>query len=244
MYKRFKIMDRKAKGSQEFYEKEVSKRREAVDTLIEDISYSIVSECYRDKEFMINLQRNIKQCKILGDMKKQFPNYSTNPTSKQFSSAISSKKHCYHYSEFLTKAIDESFEDKNLERLFEFSKLKVAEKVKYYLIQAQKCYYFECWDACIVMIARTIEYSLKEYLKKENGQVQGFQAMGSLITSFEKHGKKQDILKYIFEVQKMDRNICAHDSDKERQQMSKDEADHSWSAIRIILKELLEIKID
>ena len=39
----------------------------------------------------------------------------------------------------------------------------------------------------------------------------------------------------------MDRNIAAHDSDEERTRMGKAEADHSWTAIRIILRDLLNI---
>ena len=100
-----------------------------------------------------------------------------------------------------------------------------------------------CYDACIVMLARTLEYSLKEYLKEENIQLSKKAVLNELINAFRKsNSKKVALLEKIMEVQRFDRNIGAHDKDKERHQLGKKEADHSWTAIRIILKELLNIE--
>ena len=236
-------MSTKTRGSEEFYKNEVIKRREAIENLVNEISFCIVGGSYADNSVITNLTRYIKESKVLADMKKKFPKYEPGPTEKQTSAAFSAKKHCYHYSTFIQKAIDEAIGDEDLNDLLDLSDKKIPEKVKYYLLQARKCYFFECWDACIVMIARAIEYSLKEYLLKKKIVIKGFPTLGNLSRNYEKVVDNEDILKYIIEVQKMERNICAHDSEKERQRMTQDEADHSWTAIRIILKEFLGVNI-
>jgi hypothetical protein len=234
-------MSKKPKGSQEFYENEVIRRREAINNLKSDLSFSIVSGSYKDRALITNMTSHINSVKKLGEY-KNFPNESE-ATDNQIATAVATRKHCYHYAEFAMQLIESSTASEDLRNFLDLHNFRISEKVKYYLIQAEKCYYFECWDACIVMIARAIEFSLKEYFNKNKIHIKGPTVLGNLLIHYEQHGKKQDIMKYILEVQKMDRNICAHDSDRERQQMSQNEADHSWTAIRIILKELLEINI-
>jgi hypothetical protein len=235
-------MSKKIKGSQEFYDSEVTRRREAIKDLANDLSFYMVSGSYKDRALLTNTINHINIVKKLGDFNKKSP-HENEATDKQTNAATTAKKHCYHYAEFARQIVELSTVDEDLRNFLDLYDIETPFKVKYYLIQAKKCYFFECWDACIVMIARAIEFSLKEYFNKEKIQIKGNPVLGNLLKYYEQYGKKQDIMKYILEVQKMDRNICAHDSEKERQQMSQDEADHSWTAIRIILKELLGVNI-
>lgn len=235
-------MSKKSMGSQEFYDSEVTRRKEAIKDLVNNLSFYLVSGSYKDRALLTNTISHINILKKLGDFNKKFPN-ENEATGNQKAAAITAKKHCHHYAEFAEKLVELSTVDENLRNFLDLHDVEIPVKVKYYLIQAKKCYFFECWDACIVMNARAIEFSLKEYFNKEKIQIKGHTVLGNLLKYYEQHGKKKDIMKYILEVQKMDRNICAHDSENERQQMSRDEADHSWTAIRIILKELLGVNI-
>jgi len=45
-------------------------------------------------------------------------------------------------------------------------------------------------------------------------------------------------------VQNYDRIVGAHDLDHDRKEITKDEADHAWTAIQVILKELLNIEYE
>ena len=64
-----------------------------------------------------------------------------------------------------------------------------------------------------------------------------------LINAYRKtNPPKVELLEKIIEVQRLDRNISAHGTDEERHQLGKKEADHSLTAIRIVLKELLNIE--
>lgn len=232
------------KGSEEFYEREVTARRKAIEDLTEDIKDAIVAGYFKNQLLSVRLQRHISNVSVLGDWKtKDFPG-SQNATEKQITSAVTAKKNCHRFAELTKAAVEKVNVDEDLGDYLELSTNgRMPEEIKYYLMQAKKCYFFEAYDSCIVMIARAIEFSLKEYLKLNKQNIPKPAVMGNLITAYESYVGKKDVLKYINEVQKMDRNISAHDSDEERKKMSKAEADHSWTAIRIILRDLLGIDI-
>ncbi len=228
-------------NSEEFYQKEVFIRKKVSNSLIEDISETIVAAYFKEQLIGERISRHINIADKLGDWGiKGFPK-SQDATPKQLSAATTAKKNCFRYSIFVKSAYNKATSDENLTDYLELLDSKIPEEIKYYLIQSKKCYFFHAYDACIVMIARSIEFALKEYLKSNKRTIPKPAVMGKLITEYEAFVGKKDVLKYINEVQKMDRNIAAHDSDQERKRMEKAEADHSWTAIRIILRDLLNI---
>jgi len=227
--------------SEGFYEREVTRRRSAIENLIKDIEKSVVAGSFKNKLTIGDISRHASILKGLGDWDKDIP--TKDVVGNQYFAALTAKKNCHRYSELANQVIQRASSDEDLTDLFELLEMTIPDDIKYYLLNAKRCYFFECYDACIVMIARAIEFSLKEFLKKEGQRVPKPAVMGKLIEAYEIYVGKKDILKYISEVQKMDRNISAHDSDSERKRMTKAEADHSWTALKIILRELLKIDI-
>jgi len=118
----------------------------------------------------------------------------------------------------------------------------LPEKVKYYLISAYKCYVIECYDASVIMLARCIEFSLKSYLDSHSIVHPKKSTLGPLLELYRKKTNNHQIAEKIIEVQTMDRNICAHDR-KQFWKAGKKEADHAWSAIIIILRDLLNFDL-
>lgn len=229
------------RGSEDFYQQEVEARRKVIDDLTEDVQEAIVAGYFKTQLIGERLSRHSSIANKMGNFEiKDFPNAS-NATQKQLSAAMTAKKNCHRYAIFVKSAVDKANSDENLIDYAELLASRMPDEIKYYITQAKKCYFFEAYDACIVMIARAIEFALKEYLKSNKHNVPKPAVMGKLITEYEAHVGKKDVIKYINEVQKMDRNIAAHDSDEERTRMGKAEADHSWTAIRIILRDLLNI---
>jgi hypothetical protein len=228
-------------GSEEFYQQEVEARRKVIEDLTEDVKEAIVAGYLKSKLISERLSRHSSIASKMGNFDvKDFPN-SGSATQKQLSAAMTAKKNCHRYAIFVKSAVDRANSDENLIDYAELLSSRMPDEIKYYITQARKCYYFEAYDACIVMIARAIEFALKEYLKTNKRNIPKPAVMGKLIAEYEVNVGKKDVLKYINEVQKMDRNIAAHYSDEERNRMGKAEADHSWTAIRIILRDLLNI---
>ena len=229
------------RGSEEFYQQEVEARRKAIDDLTEDISEAVIAGYFKSRLIGEKLSRHANIAGRMGDWKtKEFPN-AASATSKQLSAATTAKKNCHRYAVFVKGAVEKATSNENLIDYVELLDNRMPDEIKYYITQAKKCYFFDSYDACIVMIARAIEFALKEYLRINKRTIPKPAVMGKLIYEYEAFVGKKDVIKYINEVQKMDRNIAAHDSDEERTRMGKAEADHSWTAIRIILRDLLNI---
>lgn len=230
------------RGSEEFYQQEVEARNKVVEELTDDIKETIIAGYFKNQLVAERLSRHASNAGRMGDFKKDIPNVD-NATKNQIAAAVSAKKRCYRYAVLVKDALDKANSDEDIADYVALLDSKMPDEIKYYLVQAKKCYFFGSYDACIVMIARAIEFSLKEYLISNKKAVPKPAVMGKLLSEYEAVVGKKDIIKYINEVQKMDRNISAHDSDEERNRMGKAEADHSWTAIRIILRDLLKIDL-
>lgn len=229
------------RGSEVFYQNEVEARKKAITDLEEDVKVSIVAGIFKHSDLNTRFQRHMSKCSVLGDFSKEISK-PKNVTDRQFAAATTAKKNCHRFAELIRATIDKVNLDESLGDFLEFSfREDIPKEIQYYLIEAKKCYFFESYDASIVMIARAIEFSLKEHLRVNGAPVPRPAVMSKLIDNYTTYVGKKDVLKYIYEVQKMDRNIAAHDSDVERRRMTKAEADHSWTAIRIILRDLLKI---
>ena len=164
-------------------------------------------------------------------------------SSKQRNAYRTWKKKAYYKHLFFKKSLDKLKDNDIIAEIFKIEDIESDDKIKYYLLQARVCYSMKCYDACIVMLARTLEYSLKQYLIGKDVETPKKAVLHELINAYRKTNPPNvELLEKVIEVQRFDRNITAHDKDIERYQFGKKEADHSWTATRIILKELLNIE--
>ncbi|MFH1473502.1 MAG: hypothetical protein ABIE55_01275 [Candidatus Aenigmatarchaeota archaeon] len=122
---------------------------------------------------------------------------------------------------------------------------KIPERLKHYIKQGLKCYYIESFDAAIVMFARSIEYALKEFFSKRNPVIVVGErdTLGALIKKYREQIGEDKLLQKIMEVHNMDRIICAHDIEPFEKEMGLAEANHAWTALIIILKDMINLKI-
>ena len=121
------------------------------------------------------------------------------------------------------------------------------ERISHYLKEATKCYAVKSYDATVVMIARATEYALKRFFMLKGIKYSNRDTLGKLIDIYEDRFQDETskrVLGKIMEVQNFDRIVGAHDKQTDRRYISKDEADHAWTAIQVILKELLGIKFE
>jgi len=228
----------------EFYKDFVQSRINLIDNVIEYESNILAYGLLKDKNGLERLHEHKLNLEDMGNMEEKLPNEIIKSISKkQFGAYKTWNKKVYYKHYLFEKSLNYLNDNEVIKEVFIIKDLKTNGKLKYYLHQSRVCYSMGCYDACIVMLARTLEYSLKEYLKEEDIQLPKKAVLHELINAFRKtNSKKIELLEKIMEVQRFDRNIGAHDKDEERHQLGKKEADHSWTAIRIILKELLNIE--
>jgi HEPN domain-containing protein len=227
----------------DFYDNFVKSRIDFIDESIKKEAEIVGCGICRDAELVNTLHEINDRLEDLGDMEETLPSeIKRSITSRQFGAYLGWKRKVYYRHLFFNQLLEKLQSDENLGEILTINSLDVNERIKYYLLQARKCYVGKAYDACVVMLARAIEYSLKEFLKSKNVETPKKPVLGVLIEFFSKTEPiKKDILDKVMEVQQHDRNVGAHDKDVERYQVGKKEADHSWTAIRIILKELLSI---
>jgi len=144
---------------------------------------------------------------------------------------------------FILDNIDTHIQEENIPKKYLELQNVENDKIRYYLAEVIKCYAMHCYDAIVVMLARATEYALKDYLKRKKINVER-KILGELIKEFQKHfedRKHKRILNKILEVVNLDRIVAAHDIKGDRHFITRKEADHIWTAIQIILKNLLNI---
>jgi len=111
-------------------------------------------------------------------------------------------------------------------------------RVEYYILQGFRCYSARCYDACIVMLARALEHLLKLLLKNRKVTVPEKATLGSLVDLYRKSIGDDKVLEKVLEVANMDRVISAHDIPPYDKQMDVKDANHAWTALDIVLREL------
>lgn len=238
------IRDKLSGIKNDFFADYVQSRINLIEEVTEFESNVIACGLLKDVTNITRLHEYKSILKDMGDMEEKLPKEIDKAISrKQRNAYITWKKKVYYKQLFFEKLLDKLKDNDILAEMFKVENVISNDKIKYYLLQARVCYSMECYDACIVMLARTLEYSLKEYLIGNGAETPKKAVLYELIIAYRKtKTSKVELLEKIMEVQRLDRNITAHDKDQERYQLGKKEADHSWTAIRIVLKELLNIE--
>ena len=237
------IRDKLSGIKKDFHADFIQSRIDTIKEVAEFESNIIACGLLKDSNNLSQLYEYKSILQDMGDMEEKLP--------KDIDKAISSrqryayktwKKKAYYKHYFFELILDKVKDNEVLAEWFKIEDTISNDKIKYYLLQARVCYSMKCHDACIVMLARALEYSLKEYLNGIGEKTTQKAVLHELINAYRKtKPPKVELLEKIIEVQRFDRNISAHGADEERHQLGKKEADHSWTAIRIVLKELLNI---
>ena len=135
-------------------------------------------------------------------------------------------------------------EDPDLVGFRKLTTASVPEPGKRYLCLAWKAFAAEQYDASIVMLGRSVEFILKSWLKSQTptGRFENL-TLGGLVKEYEKlRGPKDEVAKYVAEMEAFERNLSAHDHHPERTP-SVNEANHTWTGAVVLLKQLLGIDV-
>ncbi len=142
----------------------------------------------------------------------------------------------------LLESLKETKKDERLQEIYYILSLKIPTRLKDYLVQSSICYFAGLYDSSVTLIGRAVEFTLKEFLRRNKIQFDDESTLGELIKIYENSPHKdKKTLKHIIEVNKIDRNISSHDNPK---RMSKKDANHMRTAIIVILKDLLNLDVD
>lgn len=120
----------------------------------------------------------------------------------------------------------------------------LAEPGKRYLCLAWKSFAAEQYDASIVMLGRAVEFILKAWLKVQSpsGNFENL-PLGGLLKEYERlRGTKDEVAKYVAEMEAFQRNLSAHDHRPEHTP-GVNEANHVWTGAVVLLKQLLGVDV-
>lgn len=237
------IRDKLSGIKKDFFADFIQSRIDIIEEVAEFESNIIACGLLKDSNNLSQLYEYKSILQDMGDIEEILPkDIDKAISSKQRYAYKTWKKKAYYKHLFFKMSLDKIKNNEVLVEWFKIDDTISNGKIKYYLLQARVCYSMKCYDACIVMLARTLEYSLKEHLNGIGVIITKKAVLHELINAYRKtNPPKVELLEKIIEVQRFDRNISAHGTDEERHQLGKKEADHSWTAIRIVLKELLNI---
>ncbi len=141
---------------------------------------------------------------------------------------------------FVETAIRTALADRRVVEYDSWKRKGLPDRVDYYVCQAYRSYAACCYDSTIVMLARALEYSLKESLKGRTNIPQKA-TLGKLVELYREEIGDDKVLEKILEVANMDRVISAHDIPPYEKRMQCEDANHAWTAAQIVFRELLSI---
>lgn len=139
---------------------------------------------------------------------------------------------------FLEPAVQSSVDTDLIKARDAWKKRGLPQRIEYYVSQAYRSYIAGCYDASIVMIARALEHLLKRTLEKAGVPTSPSANLGRLLELHRQSIGNNAALEKILEVSNLDRNICAHDKPPHYKEMDKKDADHAWTALDIVLREI------
>jgi len=227
-----------------FYEHFIQKRNDFLENFKDNLAEFLSPGVCSDIEKLQVLERQIRHLKEF--VEEELPsNLITIITPRQKKAYYAVRNEIKITTKFVEDILSLSKDDPNVQDITELKEKITNERIFHYLKEARKCYAIRSYDATVVMIARATEYILKECLKKNKISFSQKDTIGKLKTIFEQNFKdntSKRTLGKIIEVHNFDRIVGAHDTQQDRKYISKDEADHAWTAIQVILRELLGIE--
>lgn len=120
----------------------------------------------------------------------------------------------------------------------------VPEPGRRYLCLGWKSFASEQYDASIVMLGRAVEFILKSWLtSRSKGVNLSNMTLGGLLKEYSNlNGPRDEVSKYIAEMEAMERNLSAHDHTPERR-VGLSEANHAWTGAVVLLRKLLGVEV-
>src|SRR6266571_1820509 len=160
-------------------------------------------------------------------------------SGKQKGAYGTAKSLAYQVPKLVETAVDSALSAANVGGFTQWKSRKLPDRIEYYVLQAYRAYVARCFDACIVMIARAFEHLLKGLLKSGSITYSQKATLGQLVELYKTRVSNDKVLEKILEVSNMDRIISAHDVEPFDRQMQSEDANHAWTALEIVLRELL-----
>ncbi len=240
------IVERVRNLRQDFYKNFIEERNK----LLKE-AYRILGE-YMGK----GISGNMKIIDLIEKLKRQTKDIENEKLPKELEKIITKKQRRAYYAvrkeiQCISKMIESILfivrEEGNYQDIQEIKRKIKNERIVHYLVEARKCYAVRSYDSTVVMIARAIEYILKEFFKNKNIKFSDKETLGSLVKKFKDNfhdPTSKRVLGKILEVQNLDRIVGAHDIQMDRKIITREEANHAWTAIQVILKELMHIEYD
>jgi hypothetical protein len=231
-------------GKQEIYNEIVQKVFWKSDELASEIAKIVAVGEIIDPGLINDLKTQItdikesKICKI-GEMKKVQPHIWNAWSPKQQNAYYGAFKVINHIPKFTEKINELALADRHILKYLELNERKLPDRVKYYASQAYRCHIAKCYDGCIVMLARALEYSLKELFKIKKIEFRERDTLGQLKDTYIKRIGQDKIVEQILIVENMDRIICAHDKPPYEKLMHIEDSDLAWSVAYVIFRDIL-----
>lgn len=161
-------------------------------------------------------------------------------TAKQRGAFGTARSMSYQLPKFIESAVNLAQTSETLSTYAGWKTRNLPSRVEYYVLQGYRAYYARCYDACIVMLARAIEYLLKGLLNAKSIKYSESATLGALVTLYKTKIADDKVLEKVMEVANMDRIISAHDVPPYEKQMQIEDANHAKTALEIVLRELLK----
>ncbi len=160
-------------------------------------------------------------------------------TGKQRGAFGTARSMSFQLPKFIESAVKIAQTSETLSNYSVWKTRNLPSRVEYYVLQGYRAYYAKCYDACIVMLARAIEYLLKGLLNAKSITYSANATLGGLVTLYRTKIGDDKVLEKVMEVANMDRIVSAHDVQPYDKQMQAEDANHAKTALEIILRELL-----
>ncbi len=168
------------------------------------------------------------------------PHVWTKFSGKQKGAYKTARSLTYQVPKFVDSAVQGALADANVTGIAKWKTRRLPDRVEYYLLQAYRSHVARSYDACIVMIARAFEHLLKGLLKAKSVPFSEKSTLGQLVELYRTKVANDKVLEKILEVSNMDRIVSAHDIPPFDRRMEPEDANHAWTALEIVLRELLQ----
>jgi len=237
------MTERVSEKTKKFYEETAVEAFNLASEIEDEVMAALAIFALSDSEALVRLEsklarrEKLKIAKYFGkDIFSKYPDM----TPRMKSAFVSALKLTGRKT-VLDTALGNVKSDVKIEEFFRIKGLNLPDRLKEYLLQSRICYWMKLYEASIVMVARVTEFTLKNYFRENKIDFKENDNLGSLEKIYGEHPKKNErILKYVIEVNRLDRNISSHDNPR---RMDIEEANHAWTAVIVILKEIFGIKI-
>lgn len=215
-----------------------------LDSFIDLLSEAIFLNFVKDFDYIDKLKENIRKkdaLLVIKNMGNIPPNVYKNLESKQAGKLTKYGKIAYRGTYIIEKAIEKLDKDERISELLSIKNSKYPERIKTYLFESRKAYWIGAYDSSIVMAGRATEFMIKNYLDKKGISYEEGWSLAKLIDKLKsafgatKKTIEEQLLEKIGEINRIYRNITAHDNPKS---LCDKDAQLIWSNLLYVVDKL------